>query len=693
MSKLYPPIISGVLPAFYGRRLTIPFSISKMTNKNDIDKIYLKVKTFYGNTFLFTKSSYQFDLEKGEVEFLFNGSELDCFNINQFYKIQIAFTKIDDKDNRKDIVGYYSDVGIIKYTAPALITIKNLSSIQNFHTYEYQGAYSTTDLSEKVYSYKFNIYNELNDLIFSSGEKIHNIETDEVIEEDESQQLKSVDNFTYNKDIDYMNNYYIEYEVTTMHNLSIKSQKYQIVQGYMPDIDLKAKLEATLNVENAFIELTLVDQRDSQDDLQSGNYKIVRAEDTDNYQEWIELFDFQLNGDLSKFRYKDFLIEQGKTYKYAIQQYNNNGVVSNKENNVTIQAQFEHIYLFDGQRQLKIKYNPKVASFKNTILESKTDTIGSKHPFIFRNGNVQYKEFQISGLISCWSDEQFLFANEEMFTNFEYNNNLTNNNISTERDFKLEVLAWLNNGEAKLFKSSTEGNYIVRLLNVSLTPNDTLGRMLHSFNCTAFEIANYDYNGLITQKILNMDKIYYNKIESMQYEVNDIETGWLFISTYPITSIVVQNFSYLAELSFNDKSYIILPNTVNVIQAENLSQTFIKIHSKDSDAVIKIGTVIVNTECKDIESDFDKIVNVTNTIKTIYDESDEIIYLKQLYCTLKDNYDENQTSLYIDGEQIDLYMLGAFTINSPIKIKSLKFEEGIDIKYIEYLCLQKETNL
>ena len=87
MSKLYPPIISGVLPAFYGRRLTIPFSISKMTNKNDIDKIYLKVKTFYGNTFLFTKSSYQFDLEKGEVEFLFNGSELDCFNINQFYKI------------------------------------------------------------------------------------------------------------------------------------------------------------------------------------------------------------------------------------------------------------------------------------------------------------------------------------------------------------------------------------------------------------------------------------------------------------------------------------------------------------------------------------------------------------------------------------------------------------------------------
>jgi hypothetical protein len=45
----------------------------------------------------------------------------------------------------------------------------------------------------------------------------------------------------------------------------------------------------------------------------------------------------------------------------------------------------------------------------------------------------------------------------------------------------LEVLEWLNNGEAKIFRSPTEGNYIVRLMNVSLTPNDTLGRMLHTF--------------------------------------------------------------------------------------------------------------------------------------------------------------------------------------------------------------------
>jgi hypothetical protein len=72
--------------------------------------------------------------------------------------------------------------------------------------------------------------------------------------------------------------------------------------------------------------------------------------------------------------------------------------------------------LYDGKRQLKIKYNPKIGAIKETLLESKTNTMGGKYPFFFRNGNVAYKEFSISGLISYHSDEEELFlSNEEMF--------------------------------------------------------------------------------------------------------------------------------------------------------------------------------------------------------------------------------------------------------------------------------------
>jgi len=61
--------------------------------------------------------------------------------------------------------------------------------------------------------------------------------------------------------------------------------------------------------------------------------------------------------------------------------------------------------------------------------------------------------------------------------------NLTPENIVAERIFKLEVLEWLNNGKPKILKTATEGSYLVIIMNVSMSPNDTLGRMLHSFNC------------------------------------------------------------------------------------------------------------------------------------------------------------------------------------------------------------------
>jgi hypothetical protein len=70
---------------------------------------------------------------------------------------------------------------------------------------------------------------------------------------------------------------------------------------------------------------------------------------------------------------------------------------------------FEDMFLTDDSRQLKIRFNPKITSFKNTILESKMDTLGGKYPFFFRNGNVKYKEFPISGLISMLSDEDSEF--------------------------------------------------------------------------------------------------------------------------------------------------------------------------------------------------------------------------------------------------------------------------------------------
>jgi hypothetical protein len=77
--------------------------------------------------------------------------------------------------------------------------------------------------------------------------------------------------------------------------------------------------------------------------------------------------------------------------------------------------------------------------------------------------------------------------NKINFNEYEYaNTNLTSNNIYLERNFKLDVLEWLNNGKPKLFRSPTEGNYIVRLMHISLSPEYSLGRMIQAFSCTAY---------------------------------------------------------------------------------------------------------------------------------------------------------------------------------------------------------------
>jgi len=93
--------------------------------------------------------------------------------------------------------------------------------------------------------------------------------------------------------------------------------------------------------------------------------------------------------------------------------------------------------------------------------------------------------------------------------------NLTYDNIATERYFKLLVLNWLTDGKPKIFRSPTEGNYIVRLLNVSLTPKNELGRMIHEFSCTAYEIADFNAKNLKDLGFLKDDDS--NNLEELSY--------------------------------------------------------------------------------------------------------------------------------------------------------------------------------
>jgi hypothetical protein len=228
------------------------------------------------------------------------------------------------------------------------------------------------------------------------------------------------------------------------------------------------------------------------------------------------------------------------------------------------------MFLSDGERQLKIKFNPKVSSFKNVLLESKMDTIGGKYPFFFRNGNVKYKEFPISGLISMLMDsnEEFMKGVQILSTSrlstpaltndyHDLPTSLTGDNFRREREFKTEVLEWLTNGKPKLFRSPGEGSFIIRLMNTSLSPNDSLGRMLHSFNSTAYEIADFTFENLrkygmmMDEYIETRDLKFFNKQLEEYGTLYNLNACMATVTATPATTFYyrLQNDTYPTEIT------------------------------------------------------------------------------------------------------------------------------------------------
>lgn len=520
MAKLYPPYIENTLPAFDKDSATIisvPFQINRAVNHNDFKQLAIIIKTVSSGAIkvenLFSCGvDYDYDNGYYIARFDISNIQKDFPQVGQFYKVQIAFVRAADQQ-----IGYYSTVGVIKCTAKPNIAIDKLKlNGINQHIGTYIGKYSQTDKdpTERVYSYQFTVKDKLGNIVATSGEQLHNSSTD--VSATESQ-----DSWTMEQILNLDEEYEITYQVKTLNNYIKASDTYRIMEMNSKSLD---HLGIELRAENehgekddGYIKILIRPDVNhiAKPNKISGHFILMRASSKNEYRSWHEIYRFDLQRESGiKELWNDFSIEQGITYRYCIQAYNEESVYSNRLLSNDCFADFEDCFLFDGEKQLKIRFNPKVSSFKRTVLESKVDTLGGKHPFIFRNGRVDYKEFPISGLISLISDPNEFFVkgvqcadlgsrngqgadrNEDILKVSDSKTDLTAENYYQERQFKMAALEWLSDGKPKLFRSAAEGNYIVRLMNVSLSPVDSLGRMLHSFQCTAYEIAECTFANL-----------------------------------------------------------------------------------------------------------------------------------------------------------------------------------------------------
>lgn len=553
MAKLYPPYINGTIPAFYHSegttKIVVPFTMNRGVAPSEVAGFALKIKTINGDV----KGVVQVDAS--EVVIVSNASvtfSIDDMNflVGQYYKVQLAYI------DHSGVIGYYSTVGIIKCTTKPSVTIDGLEFGQiNTHNYSYVGTYSQLggDVTEKMYSCQFVLYDSDNNIIADSGERLHNTSFDNI-------SYESHEEFLISQDLDLHKSYYIQFTVTTTNKLVVRSLKYRVVQRRSIDPDITADLVAGLNFNNGYVALSLADEIDP---VISGTFLLSRASSKNNYL-WEEIKRFDLHSIPPKdWSYRDYTIEQGISYKYSIQQYNPQGIYSNRIESNVLGVDFEDMFLYDGEKQLRIRFNPKVTTFKTDILEAKLDTIGSQFPFISRNGNVNYKEFALSGLITYLSDEAGAFMTPQELGLDEFSNidtydhktattNLLDYNIAAERIFKNHVLDWLNDGQVKLFKSPGEGNFIVRLMNVSLSPMDQLGRMLHTFTATAYEIAEFNADNLA----------YYNLIDPR--ETLETQTRWVTIDIHKRVYEYLDSTGKSLEEAIGDKIKLNKRNAISV---------------------------------------------------------------------------------------------------------------------------------
>ena len=295
---------------------------------------------------------------------------------------------------------------------------------------------------------------------------------------------------------------------------------------------IKVEFEQSNNNENS----------NSGSDFYTGNVLLRRSDARSNFQKWEDLKYFECQGQKIHFTYYDFTAQSGMFYNYLVQKVNLRGrkgtptkFVDPKSNSseAGVLTEWNHAFLLQsanndnvitedgsgsvfGVKQLKLKYDLQISSYKTNISESKTDTIGSQYPYIRRNGNMYYRSFPITGTITEFMDDADLFTNSQQlfYNNFDkyqiyrgynvyqtdqetgeeklldtYLNHVNQYDYTYERKFREKVEEFLYNSKPKLYKSTQEGNIFIKLMQVSLTPKNELGRLIYSFSATAYEIG------------------------------------------------------------------------------------------------------------------------------------------------------------------------------------------------------------
>lgn len=520
--NLYPPIVNTYMPAFLAdsadtslNTCRIYFSLSQYNNIEDIANVQVTLRDQNTNNSMLLRKRYPSEVmitslledtsKKSADRFYIEIAKDDVeggWDINTYYKVQVRFTRHDAEpapsNNKLDawlaanamLFSEWSTVCLIRGISTPTLDIDGIINPET-GTYEWSTANS----------------NLIGTLVFAQPEETDILKSYQVRVFDSADNLLTDSELLYASSYNNVNgfNYTLKYNFQPNNTYTIRVD-YETMTGYKDFItrtftvaqrdatEFNISISAVTDEENGRIGINIKGAAGI-----TGTLVIRRSSSKENFTIWEDLHEIPLTGEAIKTIWYDMTIESDIWYKYSVQRINEanlRGMV--KELRSPVLVSFEHMFLTTKDRQLKIKFNPNVSSYKKIIQESRTDTLGSKYPFVRRNGYAEYTQFPIGGLISFFMDEEELFTSREelfgdslkLYADYNDNHRIENvNNYIYERKFRDEVINFLYNEDVKLFRSPTEGNLIVKVMEASLTPNTQVSRYLYSFTANAYELA------------------------------------------------------------------------------------------------------------------------------------------------------------------------------------------------------------
>lgn len=721
-SKLYPAGIA-LLPIYFDKkenRYCVQLSKKSFQNSRIELNVYYKVQIRFMTTEVevpqknnnaiqqkyvwFNESENLIKFSEWSKICLIRGIATPDFTFNSFevYNNKSSETVVINNRSFSDLVGKMSFTNLQSGE-------KESDSLKSYEVY----IYKREDLTKVLFDSKIQYPQATNEI----NQKI------KYLFEDETYYRIAVEILTV---ANYSNTLYLDFYVSSQYKENDKI------------ID-ECKIKCVLDSEEGRIKVELTNLDKLITSTFNGRLVFRRSSQDNDFSYWedIQLFYNEdlhkmIAGGVTDLVWYDYTIESGKLYQYAVQKIVYEGSEEKRRGPLKMDENYRAIWDLDDaflttyNAQLKIKFNPQVSNFSKTVSENKVDTIGSKYPFFYRNAKVGYRTFSISGLIHSLIDENYIFLNkndyimklsdevleEESFfphndleSSFEKSTDLNQKKIygkyldnirlsaggeidnyrdyNYEKEFRERVIDFLTDGKPKLFKSPTEGNILVRLMNISFTPNQTLGRLVYSFSATAYEIDEYNLDNCFTYNIhrLKYDNDYYKDIKYIDSDLKII--GELIFNTENVTDIyntLKNKYNFRKSFIENDNE-VIYQYSLNTI--DWICVSFPTTSSKnelgvDESSLLYNSINGIGTEAnKEYPLYIGHIINING--------QDIVIPQYREYCISKNDLQDGFTSIdaIIDENETNknIKVLYKLTL-SRIMISSTSISEKINQKYL-----------